>query len=234
MKSIFTKQQVQEYHDKGYVVAQNLFPKEAATEWKAIIKERLINEGHIDEPSGVRVWWPEAMDAYTEQQLQTPEMVAALQQLIGPDVEFLSVKVVFKNAKTTFHSPWHQDWFYWQGTPKISAWIALDDATEENGCLRLVPGSHRNVFEKQDIDDGKGFNYRIAEELVDDLSVETAPVKQGDAIFFHDLVLHGSCPNIAGTGRWCTIATYRDASQKDSSTVWDAPMVLSGESVNLK
>lgn len=63
--------------------------------------------------------------------------------------------------------------------------------------------------------------------------IETLPVQRGDAVFFHDLALHGSCPNSSGKERWSAIATYRDASQKDDSTVWSTAVVLSGHSVNI-
>ena len=98
---------------------------------------------------------------------------------------------------------------------------------------RLAPGSQRNVIEMQTIEDGKGFNRRITDEQVAGLPIETAPVKRGDAIFFHDLTLHGSCPNVNGQERWSAITTYRDASIKDSSTVWRTAIVLSGQSVNV-
>ena len=61
----------------------------------------------------------------------------------------------------------------------------------------------------------------------------TVPIRRGSAIFFHDLALHGSCPNSSGQERWSAIATYRDASQQDDSTVWQTSVVLSGHSVNI-
>ena len=62
-----------------------------------------------------------------------------LEGILAPDIEFLSDKVVFKSESMTFASPWHQDWHYWHGAHKLSIWVALDDATVENGCLKLFP-----------------------------------------------------------------------------------------------
>ena len=231
-QAVFSAEQVMQYHEVGYVVAQSLLDTEAAVGWKDQLKARLTQAGEIDEPSGVRVWMADNMDRVTHKHVCAPKLTRALQQLIGPDVEFLSVKAVFKNAKTSFASPWHQDWFYWQGAPKISAWIALDDADPENGCLRMVPGSHRQVAEKAVVEDGKGFAHRLSDEMLVGMPVETLPVKRGDAVFFHDLALHASCPNVNGRDRWCAIATYRTGAQVDDSTVWQAGIVLSGHSVN--
>ncbi len=225
--------QVEQYQRDGYVVVQNLFDEAAVLAWKAILKARMAEEGKLDEPSGVRVWMADSMDPYTRDSVQDAKVVAILQQLLGPHVEFLSVKAVFKNAQTTFNSPWHQDWFYWQGSNKISIWIALDDATPENGCLRLVPGSQHQVFNMATVEDVHGFNRRVTDEDLQGWPIETVPVRRGDAVFFHDLALHGSCPNSSGKERWSAIATYRDASQKDDSTVWSTAVVLSGQSVNI-
>jgi phytanoyl-CoA hydroxylase len=230
---IFTPEEVEQYHRDGYVVARGLIPSEVALQWKTVLKERLMTDGSIDEPSGVRVWMAEAMDPLTREHVCAARLVAGLRQLIGPDVEFLSVKAVFKNAQTTFPSPWHQDWFYWQGANKISVWIALDDADPENGCLQMIPGSHQKVAEKREVKDGVGFAYRLTEEMVAGMPVETLPVKRGDAVFFHDLTLHASCPNSSGRERWTAIATYRSGAHKDTSSVWQTALVLSGSSVNV-
>lgn len=227
-----TAEQVAQYQKEGFTIVDKLIDDATAERWKALLKERLVAEGKLNEPSGVRVWMADAMDEFTRDQLTNATVVGILQQLIGPAVEFLSVKAVFKNATTTFNSPWHQDWFYWQGSAKISIWIALDDATPDNGCLRLVPGSQREHFTPRNVDDGHGFGLRITDEDIGDRPVITAPVARGSAIFFHDLLLHSSCPNVNGADRWSVIPTYRAANLADDSTVWKNALLLSGARVN--
>lgn len=231
--NLLTEAQIAQYQRDGFTVVSDLVTPDDAIAWKAELKARLQEEGNEHIPSGVRVWMAESMDPFSSVQLQSPRMTAILQQLIGPDVEFLSFKAVFKNAKTSFPSPWHQDWAYWGGSAKISAWIALDDATPENGCLQLVPGTHRQVIEMQEIEDGKGFGRRITEDQVAGMPIVTVPVPRGAAIFFQDLALHASCPNLNGQDRWSIIPTYRNAAEKDSSTVWKRGLLLSGSSVNM-
>lgn len=225
-------EQVAQYHEKGFVVVNDLIAPAEAVAWKDALIRRLQTEGKINEPSGVRVWMAEAMDPLTRKHVLDAKTTAILQQLIGPNVEFLSVKAVFKNGATTFPSPWHQDWFYWQGSAKLSIWIALDDATPENGCLRLVPGSHREHFTPRQVDDGHGFGLRITDDDLGDRPIVTVPVSRGSAVIFHDLALHSSCPNINGQDRWSMISTYRDAGVQDESTVWKRGVLMSGTSVN--
>ncbi|MCC6456260.1 MAG: phytanoyl-CoA dioxygenase family protein [Caldilineaceae bacterium] len=227
-----TESQVAQYERDGFIVVPNLFSEQEAAQWKEALKARVAELNKLEEPSGVCVMMPEMMDPYTSAKVQDAKIVGILEQLIGPNVEFLSVKAVFKNAKTSFNSPWHHDWAYWLGSNKISIWIALDDADPDNGCMRMAPGSHKQVADMQKVEDRTGFGNRISEDALQGQTIETLPVRRGDAIFFHDLTLHASCPNTSGRDRWCAIATYRDASQKDSSTVWRSSIVLSGESVN--
>jgi hypothetical protein len=144
-----------------------------------------------------------------------PRLVSVLEKIVGPDVEFWSDKVVFKSAKVDFASPWHQDWWYWEGATKTSIWIALDDATPENGCLKMLPGSHKSVCRKASgISDDKFVN-RMDEGAVDESKAVILPVKAGGAVFFHDLTLHASLSNVQKTDRWALISTYRNAAVPD-------------------
>ncbi len=143
-------------------------------------------------------------------------LVDILEAIIGPNVEFLSDKVVFKDAERHAASPWHQDWPYWEGTHKISVWVALDDATPENGCLKFLPGSHRgSAIHDGDSSDGSGFGHRVRAEKVDEGEAVTVPLEAGGAVFFHDLVLHSSHPNTTRGERWTWVPTYRDAQADD-------------------
>ena len=62
---------------------------------------------------------------------------------------------------------------------------------------------------------------------VKDLHVETLEVAPGDALFFHDLTVHASHPNTAGTDRWSFISSCRDGSVPDSATLWKTAMRVS-------
>jgi hypothetical protein len=226
------------YQRDGFVVVKGLYSGEEMLAWKKLMGEVLDAEKRAakkDEwditDSGVRVWMSDLIHPTLREAMRDDHVVPILNQIIGPDVEFLSAKAVFKNAKTAFPSPWHQDWFYWEGANKVSIWIALDDATPANGCLKFVPGAHRKVFNKTTASEN-AFTFRITERDLEGWPVATIEVRRGDAVFFHDLAVHSSYPNTAGTDRWSLISTYRDASVLDSATVWKTAMIVSGRSVN--
>lgn len=150
-----------------------------------------------------------------------PRLLNVLETILGPDIEFLSDKVVFKTTDVDYGSPWHQDWPYWKGAHKISVWIALDPATPENGCLKMLPGSHRQAARHDGAaPQGEGFTLRLRPEAVAEDRAVFVPAAPGDAIFFHDQILHASFPNRSGRDRWALISTYRSAAEPDLAYDW--------------
>jgi phytanoyl-CoA hydroxylase len=154
------------------------------------------------------------------------KMTTIIHQLLGPRVEFLSAKPVHKDATITFPSAWHQDYAYWGGATKISVWVALDDATTDNGCLRFIPDAHHELLEHRSRAGTFG-NFLDEDQLDMNLAVD-APMKAGDACFFHDLAPHASYGNTSGRDRWSFVPTYRNGEVADSSTVWSSAMSLNG------
>lgn len=217
----------------GFYIAKGLYGAEEMQDWKERIIDILEAGGHMNtEPTstGVHVFMADVLDPFFRERMKDACVVSILNRIIGPNVEFLSVKSVYKNKFTRFGSPWHQDWYYWKGANKISVWIALDDATPENGCLKMIAGSHLKRFKVKQVRGENGFGWRIGNEEFAGRPETTLAVNRGDAVFFHDQTLHSSFPNTTGADRWSFISTYRDGSVPDASTVWKHPMVVAGQS----
>lgn len=211
------------FHKNGYYLLRSVFTPDEMNACKQAAKEAVENQVG---PSGVHVWMCDVIPPLFERIACDERLAGVLRQLIGPAVEFLSAKPVFKSGRITFASPWHQDYAYWGGATKYSVWIALEDATPENGCLRVIPGSHVKFFEHAHVKDVNGFGNRIAEGRLDGWATLTVPMHTGDALVFHDRLIHSSHPNTSGCDRWSFIPTYRDASVPDESTVWKTSKVL--------
>lgn len=162
-----------------------------------------------------------ARSPFFRQAVRDRRLLDVLEAILSPNIAFLSDKMVFKNRDTDFGSPWHQDWPYWKGSHKVSVWVALDDATVENGCLKLLPGSHKSfVIHDGEAKDGYGFGHRLRPESVDESKAITAELEAGGAVFFHDLTLHSSHPNRSKKDRWVWIPTYNDALSDDPKYPW--------------
>ncbi|MBI2192282.1 MAG: phytanoyl-CoA dioxygenase family protein [Planctomycetes bacterium] len=238
---VLSSEEIAAYNRDGFIVARKLYDPETMLQWKAVLKGVLEEEkasGKLDArglaASGVRVWARDRLHPTLLEAMRDQQVTPILRQVVGPNVEFLSGKAVFKDNATSFSSPWHQDWFYWEGSTKTSVWIALDDATPENGCLKFVPGSHRRIFPKKVV--GEAFGNRIDEKDLEGWPVTSVPVQRGDCVFFHDQAVHSSHPNRTGADRWSFISTYREASVKDASglsqNLWKWPLIVCGTSVN--
>ena len=205
------------FTENGFFMAEGVFTPEEMAACKTAAKDLVENTSG---PSGVHVWMCDTIPPLFESISCDPRMAAILRPLIGPRIEFLSAKPVFKSARVDFASPWHQDQAYWGGATKYSGWIALEDATPENGCLRVIPGSHRRTRGHASVQDARGFANRISDDDLEGERMMDVEMKCGDVLVFHDRLLHSSHPNRSGRDRWSFIPTYRNADVPDTSTVW--------------
>ena len=106
-------------------------------------------------------------------------------------------------------------------------WIAPDAARVENGCLKLVPGSHRAELAHAQVQSQHGFGRRILD--VDEARALSAPVAAGGAALFPDITLHASHPNATGADRWAVIPTYRGAQATEPEEMaWPAARGVAG------
>jgi chlorinating enzyme len=163
-----------------------------------------------------RVHMLHRVDAMSERFLLHPRILDVLEALIGPDVLALQT-MLFYNPPGRGGQGWHQDAYYITTYPDtlIGAWLAIDDADEENGCLWVAPTSNAEpiypdphpergyvhsdgVFE----DIGSVENVSHLDDAVNTLSPiaqkyewVSVPVKSGDVVFFQGHLLHRSYPN---------------------------------------
>ena len=222
-----------DFNQTGFAIVPNLFSRDDVQRLKSEcinIMETVRKETGSVAGHGVHVGLAARSPVFQEA-VADERILDILSVILAPDIEFLSDKFVFKSELMTFASPWHQDWSYWYGAHKYSIWVALDDATVENGCLKLLPGSHKSaVVHDGDASDGHGFGNRLKPDAVDESQAITAEVEAGGAVFFHDLTLHSSHPNRSGEERWVWIPTYRDAKVEDNEYPWAvAARVVRGE-----
>jgi len=126
------------------------------------------------------------------------DMVA---QLIGPDIILWGTTVFGKPAQRGKETPWHQDGQYWPIRPlaTCSVWIALDDAGPENGCLRVIPGSHNPGTLRSHHQAPGSRNLTLSLELDEDEFDESQArdiVLKAGQLSMHDIyLLHGSNAN---------------------------------------
>jgi len=134
------------------------------------------------------------------------KIVQAAAQLLHADVVRLwHDQIQYKPAGKGGVNMWHQDGPYWQPLePKheqITAWVALDDADEENGCMSMVPRSHLWGNQINWLHELKDFGAMPAAFEKHPITVQPCPVRQGRVHFHHSLTWHGSPENRSGRPR---------------------------------
>lgn len=170
-------------------------------------------EHRADNPALRRVNNPsDISDSYREV-MSNAATVDMVNQLIGPNLKFHHCKINLKLPGTDTTVAYHQDFLFTPHTNDdvVTALLMLDDVTEENGCLRVVPGSHRGPLLTLFRDEAFVGAVSPAEE--ERLLAESIPVtgKAGSACLMHTRLAHGSAPNGSERSRNLYICVYSAA-----------------------
>ena len=150
---------------------------------------------------------------------RNPKLLELVRGLIGPRVKVFRDQMLLKppggQAK-----PLHQDQSYFRVQPEndlVTAWIALDDATPENGCMCYVPGSHRyGIFEITSDPDRPVHHVPDTSQVTLEEPV-SCPVPAGSVIFHHGCVLHNSEINRTETWRKAVIFHFSTSDAKSEN-----------------
>jgi hypothetical protein len=134
------------------------------------------------------------------------DIVDLVSQLIGDDVILWGCHVFCKPAGDGYETPWHQDGHYWPIRPlaTCTAWVALEPSTRDNGCLRVIPGSHaaRQLHDHLHEDrTDLTLNQRMAEGSFDETAAVDVELEPGQ-LSLHDVyMIHGARPNRSAVRR---------------------------------
>jgi len=212
---------VQSFREHGFLVVENLLDAGTVTAMRDAIDE--IVRGAADlgeiaelEPSDPtvmrRIWAPSKKHATFRTVQDDPRILDRLEPLIGPNIVFHHSKLNVKGPRIGSPVEWHQDMAYYPHTNAnlVAVVIYIDDASEDNGCVRVLSGSHRGPV--YDHTDGGYFRGKVSAPAVPaefpEVSVGGAA---GTAVFLHCRVLHRSEPNRSDRYRRVFIPAYRAA-----------------------
>lgn len=139
-----------------------------------------------------------------------------LQQLLRGDVYLSQCHhncIMTKQPAYSSRTGWHRDSRYWNfaRAELISAWLALGNELEENGCLWVIPGSHHTAIDAEQLD-GVQFlrtDFPRNKHLLD--QAIPVPLKQGDLLLFHSNLFHAAGRNTTDITKFSMVFTYRDA-----------------------
>jgi len=133
-----------------------------------------------------------------------PEVVDYVESFVGPDVVAMHTMLINKppdSGKKTSRHPMHQDLYYFPFRPAeriVCSWTAMQKINRENGCLVVVPGTHKGKLLKHEYPDWEGGVNKMYHGIQTNSGVEKRvhlDMEAGDTVFFHPLLIHGSGTN---------------------------------------
>lgn len=143
--------EVAAYRRDGIVVPRRALPAEQLARLRAALEQLLADNPEVRPEKLVSAHLEQSAEGVKGnrallQVARHPAVLDAVQQLIGPDLILWGCQVFCKPGGDGLEVPWHQDGQYWPIRPlaTCTVWIAIDASTTENGCLRVIPGSHRH------------------------------------------------------------------------------------------
>jgi len=207
------------YREDGFVLLPRLFAPDALKRFEqrflalaagtasptrnmVVMRDVMVARGAVDPPSPVhavnKVLSFEDDPVLFAHALE-PGLLARARSLVGPSLMTISTNVFNKPPGVDGRHPLHQDLRYFTLRPAdgiVAAWTAISRCTRENGCLAVVPGSHRGPLRRHAYPGwdfvNRGFLAADDAPIGDRVHVEMEP---GDTLLFHPLLLHGSGRN---------------------------------------
>ncbi len=160
-----------------------------------------------------------ARDASFREWALDPGVVSRLKQLLGPRVVMPQAHhncIMTKQPRFSSDTLWHQDIRYWSfARPDlISVWLALGPERPANGCLYLLPGSHRMNFDSEQLDQATFLRPELSANQALIAKKVAAELNTGDVLFFHCRTLHAASRNQTDDTKFSVVFTYRATDNK--------------------
>ncbi|SDE85164.1 Ectoine hydroxylase-related dioxygenase, phytanoyl-CoA dioxygenase (PhyH) family [Mucilaginibacter pineti] len=212
-KKALSADNIQFYREYGFLVAKALFSQKEIAALKAETASIFRGErGQISgllPPAGlnddeilkqyVAIHFPHKLSSLIKENLSHPDVIRILKKIVSPNLKCMQ-SMLFVKAPGKAGQSWHQDEFYIPTRDKslVGVWIAVDDATEYNGCLWIIPGSHKPGFMRRRV-------ANLSDEYADVDTVDVSgfypdhqvpvEVSSGSVVFFNGYTLHSSKRN---------------------------------------
>lgn len=211
---------IAEYAETGFLLVPDFFQKSEIDLLRQTAKQdRTLDQhsfGRQDGEGGtVRLsLWNQPGDGIYGAFARCNRIVDTVELLLDDEPYHYHSKMIMKDARVGGAWAWHQDYGYWYQngvlTPNlVSAFIAVDPATKENGCLQVIAGSHHcGRIEHAVTGDQAGADQERVDAIMERMEHRYVEMQSGDVLFFHSNLLHRSDRNQSKNPRWSMICCY--------------------------
>lgn len=249
---VIGERELAQYNELGYLAVENAFtPAEVAAmkdgladlvmgrvagfdsvEFERGAQEILPTLSLDERQDAVRkLMWFTPHEARLRATAEHPRLIALLTRLLDAPPQMFQDMALFKPPHIGREKPWHQDHAYFnlpEGTHVVGVWIALDEATLENGCMHFLPGGHKDGpvthFNRRD--------WQICDTDILGKPVTAAPLPPGGALIFNGLLPHGTPHNRSGARRRAVQFHYH-AQDVAQTTVEERMRIFGSEGRNV-
>lgn len=223
---------IDQYNRDGYVIVRNVLDaaliQEASDHVEWLMKN---NPGRRPEQL-----WQDLIpnDPFWLRLISDDRLLDIAQEFVGPNIALFASHYLSKPAGNGMAVLWHQDGSYWPLAPMevVTLWLAVDDSTPENGCMRVIPGTqHLKLQElKQRTDVSNVLNSEIDPAFVDESKAVDIILKAGDLSVHHPNVIHGSNANTSPRRRCGLNIRYIPTTTRITQP-WGCDFLLRGQAV---
>lgn len=202
--------ELRRYHEQGYLVPSFRLPPARVAALRSTLDQLIADNPLVRPEKLVSAHWVGRGGGANDEGVKGSADFLALardegildcvQQLIGPDIILWGCHVFCKPAGDGQETPWHQDGHYWPIRPlaNCTVWVALDDSLADNGCLRVIPGSHAAgvthahlTEDRQDV----ALQQRLSDGSFDESRAVDVQLRAGQMSMHDVYMIHGARPN---------------------------------------
>jgi ectoine hydroxylase-related dioxygenase (phytanoyl-CoA dioxygenase family) len=222
---VLAKEQIRSYQDDGYITVESVLTEAQIAEGRRIIDDfveqsrsvtahnelfDLEPEHTAERPMVRRLKFPDRIHPFFDQLLRSEAILDRVEDLIGHNIRFQASKLNLKAAGGGSPVEWHQDFAFYPHTnaDMLAVGVYFDDTDMDNGCMLMIPGSHRGPVLDHHQD---GFFVGAITPSRNEVDLKRAvpiEVKAGALSFHHVHMLHGSAPNRSDRPRRLLLYQY--------------------------
>lgn len=216
-----------QFEEDGYFSPLRLFDKSTALSYREILETVEQKTGSLNYRYKIHTVLDIAYKIATNK-----ELLDSVEALLGPNILLYNTSFVIKEPNSKAHISWHQDLTYWgfNDDKQVAAWIALSDATEENGCMHMIPGSHKGgqLPHRTTKDSNNLLHHGQTIEGVSEEQSRCIPLKAGETSLHHGWTMHTSYPNKSDDRRIGLTINYISTDMFQTQTEHDSAMLVRG------
>lgn len=196
--SLLTPEDTAYYRDNGYLLYKKpLFSEQKLSRLTDIFEEQLALKG---KKLSDELDTPHFRDERLLEFLLADEVLDLVEPILGPNIGLWSSHFICKDPVVGRATPWHEDSAYWKGRISsfdsiVTVWLAIDRSNQENGCMRVIPGTHNNGFSEYEAVDKSNNLFNSQVKNIDDSQAVYFELERGECSLHDSRIIHGAKAN---------------------------------------